>query len=300
MQSLNSLDLNLLKALHALLEERSVSRAAERLALTQPAVSAMLNRLRHRFNDPLFIRTNHGMIPTNRALALAEPIQQILNNIATLIQPSEFDPQTLEYTFKLAATENGFRTLGLPFALKLAELAPKVKLAFLPVQGQMLEKQLADGEWDLAIMGEPQVSDRLYSQFLCEEDYLCAVRSEHPILQQSWDLDRFCQLEFVLVSYHGGHFCGATDEALAKLGKQRQVKMSIMHFSLLPDLLAKSDLATVAPRHFLQHYPHLALLEPPFKIQGYRKVMAWHARHQHDPIQQWFRQIMAEVASQVS
>ncbi|HDL5700158.1 TPA: LysR family transcriptional regulator [Mannheimia haemolytica] len=299
MKELNHLDLNLLKALNALLEERNVSRAAERLALTQPAVSAMLNRLRHRFNDPLFIRSSHGMIPTNRALLLHQPVKQILESISTLIKPIEFKPNELKYTFKLAGTENGIRTLGLPFALKIAKLAPDVKIAFFPIQGHPLEERLSTGEWDLAILGEQELTENLYHQRLLSEHYICAVRHDHPILKQEWNIETFCQLDYVLVSYNGGHFSGATDTALAKLGKRRNVKLSIGHFSLLPDLLKQTDYATVAPYHFLQGRDDLVLLESPFVIEGYHKAMAWHARANYDPIQRWFRQVMANVAEEV-
>ncbi|WHP47580.1 LysR family transcriptional regulator [Mannheimia bovis] len=299
MKELNHLDLNLLKALNALLEERNVSRAAERLALTQPAVSAMLNRLRHRFNDPLFIRSSHGMLPTNRALALQAPVKQILENISALVKPIEFKPEELKYTFKLAGTENGIRTLGVPFALKISKLAPDVKVAFFPIQGQPLEERLLTGEWDLAILGEQELTENLYYQRLFSETYTCAVRHNHPVLKQEWTVETFCQLEYVLVAYNGGHFAGATDTALERLGKKREVKISVGHFSLLPDLLKQTDYATVAPSHFLRSRNDLALLEPPFVIEGYHKAMAWHARANHDPIQQWFRQIMADVAEEV-
>ncbi|QLB18204.1 LysR family transcriptional regulator [Mannheimia granulomatis] len=295
MHNLNNLDLNLLKALHALLQEKNVSRAAERLNLTQPAVSNMLTKLRYRFDDPLFIRTAHGMIPTNRAEQLAEPVGAILDSIGVLMQPVAFDPADLDCTFKLAATENGIRTLGVPFALKLAQLAPKVKVAFYAIHGQDLTQNLADGVWDLAIAGQQQLDERLYFAPLMREEYTCAVRQNHPVLSQNWDLEAFCALEFVLVAYHAGHFNGATDEALAKLGRSRLVKMSVGHFSLLPELLKNSDLATVAPVHFLQTQNDLVLLNPPLPIDGYTKVMAWHAKTHYDPVQKWFRQVMKEV-----
>ena len=299
MSNLNNLDLNLLKALRALLQEKNVSRAAERLNLTQPAVSGMLAKLRHRFDDPLFIRTAHGMIPTSRAESLYEPVCRILDSIALLVQPAEFAPLQLTTTFKIAGTENGIRTLGIPFTLKIAKLAPKVKVAFFPIQGQDLSGNLADGVWDLAVMGKQQLDDSLHFEPLLDEHYLCAVRQNHPILSEHWDVDGFCTLEFVLVAYHGGHFTGATDEALAKLGKKRMVKLSVGHFSLLPDVLKNSDLATVAPAHFLKQCPDLAVLEPPFAISGYQKVMAWHAKTHYDPVQIWFRQVMKEVAEEL-
>ncbi|STY98681.1 Symbiotic regulator homolog 1 [Moraxella lacunata] len=259
----------------------------------------MLAKLRHRFGDPLFIRTAHGMIPTTRAESLYEPVCQILDSISLLVAPTDFDPKELTTTFKIAGTENGIRTLGIPFALNIATLAPNVKVAFFPIQGQDLTQNLADGVWDLAIMGAEQLGDSLHFEPLIFERYLCAVRHDHPVLTEHWDIDRFCTLEFVITAYHGGHFTGATDDALAQLGKTRTVKFSVGHFSLLPDLLKNSDLATVAPAHFLEQCPDLTVLEPPFAIDGYQKVMAWHAKSHYDPVQMWFRQVMKDVAGEI-
>ena len=127
MSELNNLDLNLLKALHILLQEKNVSRAAERLHLTQPAVSSMLNRLRYHFDDPLFVRSSRGIVPTDRALALAEPLKQIMSQIQMLTQPTKFDPKTLNTVIKIGATDNGTRSIGIPFSLQLQSIAPNVK-----------------------------------------------------------------------------------------------------------------------------------------------------------------------------
>lgn len=293
--ALNALDLNLLKALHVLLQEQNVSRSAERLSLTQPAVSAILARLRHRFDDPLFVRTSHGLTPTPKALSLAEPVARILDDIAKLMQADDFDPKTLTHTLTLAGTENGLRTLGVPFALQLAMLAPRVQIAFVPVQSQDMSECLSRGVWDLAIVGEQMIKGGLLYERLLSERYVCAVRANHPVLSKAWDLQQFCELSFVLTAYHSGEFVGATDDALARLGRTRHVALSVNQFSLLPDLLRHSDLATVAPYHALRQYADLTLLEPPFEIDGYHKAMVWHARCDSDPVQMWFRSVMRDV-----
>ncbi|MGR3806719.1 LysR family transcriptional regulator [Pasteurella testudinis] len=296
MDNLNNLDLNLLKALNALLQERNVTRAAERLALTQPAVSAMLNRLRHRFNDPLFVRAGHGMMPTDRALALAAPVQRILGDIAVLVQPAEFNPAELDLTFKIAATTNGVRNTGIPFALQLRTLAPKVKTAFVSIHGQDIPAMLEKGEWDVAITGEHNLPERLHYRRCNRQRYVCAVRENHPVLQQPWNLGTFCALDFVLVSYHGGQFAGATDEALAKLGRRRNVVLSVTDFLLIPEILQQSDWATVLPEAMLQQSDRLQVLEPPLPIEGYHKAIAWHERSHHNPAQQWLRQLLWQVS----
>ena len=178
-----------------------------------------------------------------------------MDSISLLVAPTDFDPKELATTFKISGTENGIRTLGIPFALNIATLAPKVKVAFFTIQGQDLTQNLADGVWDLAIMGAEQLGDSLHFEPLIFERYLCAVRHDHPVLAEPWDIDTFCALEFVITAYHGGHFTGATDDALAQLGKTRTVKFSVGHFSLLPDLLKKQRFGDRYPCSFFTAMP---------------------------------------------
>ena len=140
---LRTLDLNLLKTLDALLDERSVTRAAARLALTQPAVSGMLNRLRDYFDDPLFIRAPHGMVPTTRAEALAAPVKRILADIDVLLQPVAFDPNTARLTFTLAATDYALRAVVVPFIAALKTQAPAYACAWCPLPPVALSASLS-------------------------------------------------------------------------------------------------------------------------------------------------------------
>ena len=129
---IRNLDLNLLKALDALLDERSVTRAAARLALTQPAVSGMLTRLRDAFNDPLFIRAPHGMVPTLRAQALAAPVKQLLTDAETLLQPVVFDPLEADFTWTIAATDYALKAVIVPFIAALKPMAPGIRVRIIP------------------------------------------------------------------------------------------------------------------------------------------------------------------------
>lgn len=149
---LRTLDLNLLKTLDALLDERSVTRAAARLALTQPAVSGMLNRLRDYFDDPLFIRAPHGMVPTTRAEALAAPVKRILADIDVLLQPVAFAPNTARLTFTLAATDYALRAVVVPFIAALKTQAPGIRVRVVPVTPGSLVSQLEQGAIDVALI----------------------------------------------------------------------------------------------------------------------------------------------------
>ena len=299
MDNIRSLDLNLLKALDALLDERNVTRAAEKLALTQPAVSSMLNRLRVKFSDPLFVRASHGMTPTNRALALAKPVKQILADINALMQPVEFDPKQLQLTLNIAANDNDMQAIGLPFVLALKQQAPHVKVAFLSIPRLDIQGMLERGELDLIFLDPVNAPAESHTRVLYQERYVCIMREGHPAAsQQALTLDRFCELEHALASYEGGQFFGATDEALAKIGRQRNVVLSVTSFLLLPDLLRKSDLIAVVPAHLVQNIQGIVVLEPPVPVQGYTKVMAWHERNHHDPIQQWLRTLIWETCGE--
>lgn len=293
MNNIYTLDLNLLKTLDVLLDERNVTRAADKLSLTQPAVSVMLNRLRDKFNDPLFIRAPHGVIPTDRALALAGPVKQILADINSLIQPVAFAPTELETTFKVAANDNDMLAIGLPFVLVLKKKAPKVKVAFLSHHKLDIQSMLEKGELDLFLTNPAATPLSLHSRIFFHERYVCVMRKDHPIVKSgNLTLDEFCALEHVFVSHQGGRFVGVTDEALAKIGRSRNVSLSVTSFLLLPSVLQKSDYTAVVPERFAKSFEGLAIMETPIEIEGYPKTMAWHERNHHDPVQQWLRQLM--------
>ena len=297
MNDIRSLDLNLLKALNALLEERNVTKAAQKLSLTQPAVSAMLNRLRDKFNDPLFVRGSHGIVPTNRALSLAAPVNQILADIHRLVQPVAFDPALLEATFKIAANDNDMQVIGLPLILELRKVAPRVKIAFVSYHQVDVQMMLERGELDLILSSPDNAPQMLRSRALYHEDYVCLMRQNHPMAKRgALTLDAFCALDHVLVSFHGGQFSGVTDESLAKIGRSRHVALSVTSFLMLPNILQQSDFITVAPKRVAQSFCNLAIIAPPLEIPGFTKIMAWHERNHFERAQQWLRQLVYDVS----
>ncbi len=293
MNNISSLDLNLLKALDALLDELNVTRAAMKLSLTQPAVSSMLNRLRINFNDPLFTRAPHGLIPTDKALTLAQPVKHILLSISQLLTPVDFNPCYLQTTFRIAASDHDMQTIGMPFILELKQQAPYVKVAFLSFHQLNLHSMLENSEIDLIIASPSSLSNSMHSKILYEERYVCILRKEHPALKNNRiTLDNFCQLEHVLISCSGGKFSGATDKALAKIGRKRNVSLSVTSFLLLPSIIEQSDFISVVPERLTRQLKNLIVVEPPVKIKGYTKIMAWHQRTHNNPVQQWLRQLI--------
>ncbi len=142
MKSLQTLDLNLLKAFSVLMDERNVSKAAEHLAITQPAMSGVLARLRDSFDDPLFVRIQRGVVPTNRALELAPQVKKVLNEVEQLLQPLQFDPTTAELTVRIACTDYAMRAVIVPFLRLLKIQAPKIKVAVLAINESAVQNQL--------------------------------------------------------------------------------------------------------------------------------------------------------------
>lgn len=295
---LRTLDLNLLKTLDALLDERSVTRAAARLSLTQPAVSGMLTRLRDNFGDPLFIRAPHGMVPTLRAQQLAPVVKQILNDINTLLQPAQFDPLTADFTFTLAATDYALKAVVVPFIAALKVRAPMIRVRVIPVEPERLTTQFEQGKIDLALLTPSTTPGDLHSRTLYEERYVCMLRADHPDARAPLSLDRFCALEHILVSYEGESFWGVTDDALAKVGRKRRVGLSVSSFLVLPEVLAISDMIAVVPSRLASAHASICVQEPPVAIHGFTKNMAWHERNHRDPAQQWLRELLHATSQQ--
>ena len=289
---LRTLDLNLLKTLDALLDERSVTRTAARLALTQPAVSGMLNRLRDYFDDPLFVRAPHGIVPTTRAEELAVPVKRILADIDVLLQPVSFDPITANLTFTLAATDYALRAVVVPFIAALKVQAPSIRVRVVPVEPDRLVAQLEQGKIDLALLTPHTTPDELHSRALYDERYVCMMRADHPDAGKPLTPDRFCALEHVLVSYEGEGFHGVTDDALAKMGRKRHVGLSVSSFLVLPDVLAISDMIAVVPERMAENRTGIFVCDTPVAVQGFTKSMAWHGRTHRNPAQVWLRRVL--------
>ncbi|RYF07058.1 MAG: LysR family transcriptional regulator [Comamonadaceae bacterium] len=294
---IRAMDLNLLKALDALLDERSVTRAARRLSLTQPAVSGMLTRLRDSFDDPLFVRAQRGIAPTLRAQELAGPVKELLAGIDALLQPRAFDPATARMTLNIASTDYGLQAVVVPLLAKLRHCAPGVRVAVVPAQHLPVLDRLERGDIDLALISPENTPPELYARHLFDERYVCVLREGHPDAQgDHLPLDRFCALDHALISYDGGSFSGVTDEALARIGRRRQVVLSVTSFLVLPEILRTSDLVAVVPERLARGAPSgLVVMEPPLTIPGFVKTAAWHERTHRSPGHRWVRSLLFQT-----
>lgn len=295
MADIRTLDLNLLKAFVVLLDECNVSRAAHRLSVTQPAMSGILNRLRESFNDPLFVRVQHGMQPTDRALELGQIARKVLQDVGSMLSPPKLEPEKLNMTLRIAAMDYVQQIIALPLILRLRRLAPNVKVALLPVQGQNIKTLFEKNKIDLALVSQQHISADMPHTVLYHEEYVCAMSKTHPMAKTTLTLEQFCALPFAMLSYNGGEFSGATDIALHKLGRQRKVMVSVNHISLLPQLLQDSDLVAVLPQHLARTLPNVHLQTPPIEVESFTMLMTWHERTEQDMAHRWLREVLLDV-----
>lgn len=296
MVNIRNLDLNLLKAFDALMDERNVTRAATRLALTQPAVSSILTRLRDSFDDPLFVRSQRGVIPTPRAQELSMVVKRILAEIDSMLRPTAFDPANSDLTITIAATDYALRAVVLPFILFLRTQAPGIRVAVKPVVAEQVTTQLERGELDLALLTPDTTAPELHARHLFDEHYICVMRSGHPAAKETpLSLETFCQCDQAIVSLGGDSFRGVTDTALEQHGYKRNVVVSLPSFLALADILQTTDLIAVVPRKLVAGQDGLVMLPPPINVPGFSKVLAWHERTHHDPAHNWLRNQLAAM-----
>lgn len=295
---INRIDFNLLATLEALLAERSVSRAAARLGLSQPALSAQLARLRTMFGDRLFIPTHRGMTPTPVALQLQAPLGAALARLREVVASARvFDPARDAFTVRIAASDYVQAALLLDFALVLRAEAPGVRIALLPANDTRLAGQMERGEVDLALLTPEYIADTLRSRPLFEERYALIARRGHPALRRKLDVRRFCELDHVMVSPRGGGFTTPVDDVLDAMGLRRRVVLSASTFQSVLELVARSDLVALVPGRLADaRGANLRVLAPPLEVAGFAIRMAWHDRDHGDVAQRWVRERLAAYA----
>lgn len=294
MNNLRRLDLNLLVTLDVLLAEHNVTRAAERLNLSQPSVSVHLARLRELLGDPLLLPGPRGMRPTARADALREPLRQALEALERAVSPdSPFDPAQADNIWRVAATDYTESTIVLPVLAALRAAAPGTRLAVLEMVPSRIARDAEQGAIDLAFHTSDDAPSGLRRRTLFTERYVLAGRAGHPRLKRRPTLAQFCQLDHVIVSPDGGGFYGVTDVALARAGLTRRVVLSVPHFLFVRSVVESTDLVAMLPSRLVRDMPALQVVEPPVEVPGFEMSMLWHERVHRDPAHQWLRECIA-------
>jgi DNA-binding transcriptional LysR family regulator len=299
---LAGIDLNLLVVFEALMAERHVTRAGERIGLSQPATSAALNRLRRLLDDELFVRRTDGMKPTRRAQELAVPLRQALMQIQAALEPQTFEPATARRTFKLA-TNDFAASLVLPsLGVRIGNEAPHIDLRVIAADDALAMELLDRDAVDLAIAPFEIVEPQFERQHLLDPaGFLCVMRTGHPLASAPLTLETFAASPQLLISRTGDP-SGFVDDILAEVGLQRRVAFTVPSFLLAPVVLAQTDYIAVLPRRLVtmcQQMMDLVACEPPFPQRKFPLAMLWHQRLSADPGHIWLRTILMEVAEAI-
>ncbi len=298
---ISAVDLNLAVVLRALLDERSVSRAARRLGLSQSATSHALGRLRALVQDPLFVRTRTGLVPTARAEAMAAAVRSSVAALeTTFLAPPPFDPRTVEQTFRIRSSDYVEYLLVPRLLERLAKVAPKVDVS---ARAAVKEPTLALEEGQLDLLIQPTRSGEQTDGFPMDElwdDRLVGLaRRGHPLTRGRITLERFASASHALVSPRGQPG-GMVDDVLKQHGITRRIAFTTPSFLVGPQVVAKTDLVMILPARIaaaLERQLRLATFEPPLEVPGFRMAMFWHDRHDSDPAHAFIRREIAQVAA---
>ncbi|WP_170928997.1 MULTISPECIES: LysR substrate-binding domain-containing protein [unclassified Pseudomonas] len=288
MNDLRRIDLNLLVILDALLSEQHVTRAAERLHLSQPAVSHALARLRDLLGDPLLVRAGSGLVPTARALELAAPLAETLAQVQSLLAPNTFDPASARRTFRLAMSDYG-AALILPGLIRtLRAEAPGIDLQISHASREGMVEGLLNGDIDLAAGVLPELPGELRSTPLFEERYVCLLDRQSLPAGGVLDLPTYLSRPHVLLEMRGSG-TPEIERTLTALRERRRVAISLPHWSVAPRFISGTDLIlTVASRALNEvDDESLIVLPPPFEIAPFTFVSAWHKRRCGDQALNW-------------
>jgi LysR family nod box-dependent transcriptional activator len=301
--NLAGVDLNLLVSLDALIAERSVTRAADRLGLSQPGMSNALARLRKLFGDPLLVREGLTLVPTPRAESLREPIQQALSLIQHALDDRPgFDPACDQATFTVSCSDYSLLMLIGPLVRRLAAEAPGLTIQVLPRAPDAV-RLLRDGETDLVIEPAEIMPDAgLPSLRLFADRWLCCVWEGNAEVGDRMTMETYLRLGHLVYSGVRGHPISLVDTELAAAKVPRRIEFTVESFLLAPFLLQGTDLVTVVPERAAGHLRRTAavrFLEPPLHLPSITEMLWWNPRHTLDPAHAWLRARIAEIAAEL-
>ena len=292
-------DMGLLVSLDVLLEEANVTRAARRLAISQPALSAQLARLRQVLDDPLLVpaERGRGMRLTPRAAQLKSPLHELLTRLEDLVEaPYAFDPSTAKRDFTIALNDNAAMTIG----LDLIECIRKqsyagIRLAMLQIPRDEVLDLAARGRIDLVIGTRAFMPPGLRTHDLVDDRFQVAQRKGHPRGTAAMTLEQYCAYEHVLVSTNGSYHSGI-DDFLAELGHYRHTTVSVQYYTAVPPILERTNCLATLPERFLHRFDHMIdRFDLPFAFDPFQLQVGWHPRFDEDLGHQWLREQLIAV-----
>lgn len=302
-------DLNLLVYLDVLLREGSVTKAANQLSITQPAMSNGLKRLRDLFNDPILVRTSEGMTPTQRALELKPIVRDVLSKLESAVQPkTEFDPATSSRTFRIMTSDYAESTLLLGVIGRLAECAPNVTLDLI-TPSDVTFHDVEHGKVDMAINRFDELPLSFHQKVVWYDSFSCVISASHP-LANNFSLEGYLNSQHIWVSKTGFGIgvgvdpnevqkLGWVDAELTKIGRQRDIRVFTRHYHSALQMAKNQHLIATLPTKaamIFKEDPAIVLKAPPFDIPPIALKMAWSALLHHDAGHIWLRRLIGEVA----
>lgn len=310
--SIKGIDLNLLVYLDVLLRKRNVTRAAESLGISQPAMSNSLKRLRELFGDPLLVRTSGGMSPTERAEKLQPLVREIVASVEKAIEPvKKFDASRADRVFRISVSDYGESTLLPQLLRRMRSEAPNITLDIL-TPSDVSYQDIEGGNVDLVINRFDDLPQSFHQRTIWRDSFSCLINHNNP-LRKNFNLETYLEASHVWVSKTGmgigvgvdpgaGQRLGWVDDALAKLGKKRRIRVFTRHYQVAMHLAELRDLIITLPTkaaNLIKAHPDVIILPPPFNIPEIELQMAWSPLLQHNPAHQWLRRLIADVAHEL-
>ena len=289
-----SVDLNLIPIFDAIFTEGNLTRAAERMAMSQPAMSNALARLRRQARDPLFLRTAKGMVPTPRAQRMASDFRQALTLIRNGLQPEDFDFSATQRDFSIAVEDYGEAVITPPFMDWLLKTAPRVQARIWPGRSQTIQDELRNGTVDLAVDYFKLEGRGLQSSLLMTDELVSMVRSDHPLVGDSLSVKQYTTLPHVVL----GQKSPMVDRLLSKRGLKRHRALEVPHFISMPLIVKSTDFICTLPRRmamvFQDHF-RLKVLKSPIRFPKIPIYMVWGDAVGADPGHTWLRQSLLQL-----
>ena len=296
--SLNKVDLNLFIVFDAIYTEANLTRAGQIVGITQPAVSNALARLRDTFNDPLFVRTAQGMVPTPMAQNIIGPVRHALQLLRVSVQESRiFDPAQASKTFRMSMPDLTEATLLPPLFRRLRRLAPGVKVESMLARRRETTTELAAGHLDFALDAPLNTDPQVRHVKLLEDRYVCAMRADHPLARQKLTLEQYLSLSHIHISSRRSGL-GLVDLALGRMGLQRRVALRSQHYLMASQVIAQTDMVVTVPERFARHHG-LHQAELPVDLAPLETHLYWHESTDQDPANRWMREQLVEIAAQI-
>jgi len=296
--NLRSIDLNLLVFFDALMAERHVTRAANKVSISQSAMSNALSRLRHVFKDDLFIRTSKGMEPTLRALELGQSIGQILQQTSRLMSSDiHFDPLISNRSYSIRMSDL-IGALVLPVLVtNLSSSAPNISLDVLHISPEKTVELLESDQLDIALSTDLEHNNSIRSQALISDRMVCILRKGHPLSSGKLTLKKFLDGKHLRVSMSPTDI-RFVDNVLADQGHKRDVVLNVPHWLLIPEILKKTDLIAVISERLASNFSNddFVLRPLPFKANYFHWTMYWHKRYEHSQSHQWLRELISSTS----